>query len=271
MSTKALFLDLDGTLLTDDKQITAGNRSAIKRALDQGHKVVIDTGRPLVSAVKQAKALGLDTEGCYVIAFNGGIIMDMGSGKIIHRSTVPLELVFAVMEEAERWGLHSQTYDEEFVLVEPKWDNDSVRRYCSLIKVEHRVIESVRQMTQEPPKVLIIDYSASENLSRFHDWVLERFGERLDVFFSCDYYVEVVSGGTNKGNALLQLADLLGIPREDTIAAGDAANDLSMLDAAGLGVCMVNGTDEAKSHAGYITQRDNNHDGVAEIIERFML
>ena len=69
---KALFLDLDGTLLTDDKQIPEGNREAIYRMLEQGHSVIIATGRPLVSAVLQAEKLGLTSRGCYIIAFNGG-------------------------------------------------------------------------------------------------------------------------------------------------------------------------------------------------------
>ncbi len=270
MEQKALFLDLDGTLLNDQKEITDGNREAINRALAAGHKVVITTGRPLVSAVLQAEKLGLDGEGCYVIAFNGGMIQDMGSGQLLHKTTIPLPLVYELVDEANRRNVHIQTYDDRYVLVEPRCDNESVRRYNSLIKVEHRVIDSVREMTAEPPKALVSNYHETECLVSYQEWIRANYSDVLDCFFSCDNYVEVVPKGTNKGAAVLQLAELLGIPQKNTIAAGDAANDLAMLRAAGLGVAMANGTDEAKAAAGYITQRDNNHDGIQEIIERFL-
>ena len=93
----------------------------------------------------------------------------------------------------------------------------------------------------------------------------------LDTFFSNDQYVEIVSKGLNKGNALLQMAEILGVDRENTISAGDAGNDLQMIEAAGLGCAMSNATDEIKAAAGYITERNNNECGVAEIIDRFIL
>lgn len=82
---------------------------------------------------------------------------------------------------------------------------------------------------------------------------------------------EIIPRGLSKGNALVQLAQRLGIPVENTVAAGDAANDLSMLRAAGVGVAMCNGTDEAKAAADAVTCRDNNHDGIAEIIEKYLV
>ena len=73
-NTKILFTDLDGTLLNDEKEVTAGNQAAIDRALEQGHKIVVTTGRPLASGLDIAERIGLTKEGCYVIAFNGGQI-----------------------------------------------------------------------------------------------------------------------------------------------------------------------------------------------------
>ena len=267
---KALFLDLDGTLLNDQKEITPGNRTAIEKALAAGHRVVITTGRPLVSAIEQARRLGLTAPGCYLIAFNGGILYDMGTQKVLFKETVPLDLVRPIFAEAERRGLHIQTYDEERVLVEPRCDSENVRRYCSIILMEYAVIPSVDALTREPAKMLVIDFEHKEPLIAFRDWVLEHYGERLDSFFSCEQYLEIIPRGLSKGSALLQLAQRLGIPRENTVSAGDAANDLSMLRAAGVGVAMCNGTDEAKAAADVVTTRDNNHDGIAEVIEKYL-
>lgn len=267
---KALFLDLDGTLLNDRKEITPGNRAAIERALAAGHRVVITTGRPLVSAIEQARRLELTSPGCYLIAFNGGILYDMGARKVLFEETVPLDLVRAVYEEANRRELHIQTYDERRVLVEPRCDDDALRRYCANILMEYAVIPGVDALTREPAKLLVIDFEHKEPLLSFRDWVLERYGERLDSFFSCEEYLEIIPRGLSKGSALLQLAGRLGIPREHTVSAGDAANDLSMLEAAGIGVAMCNGTDEAKAAADAVTTRDNNHDGIAEVIEKYL-
>lgn len=268
---KALFLDLDGTLLTDDKQIPEGNREAIYRMLEQGHSVIIATGRPLVSAVLQAEKLGLTSRGCYIIAFNGGTLYDSFEKKVIYRSTIPIEIVTKMFAEANKRGIHIQTYRDDKVVVEPAGDDDIVRQYCSKIIVEHEVIPDIRMLDEEPVKMLIIDMNDPAPLEEFRQWVASWGDDVLDTFFSNDQYVEIVSKGLNKGNALLQMAEILGVDRGNTISAGDAGNDLQMIEAAGLGCAMSNATDEIKAAAGYITEHDNNECGVAEIIDRFIL
>jgi len=268
---KALFLDLDGTLLADDKSVPAENSAAIKKMLDQGHSVIITTGRPLISAEKQAERLGLTSPGCYLVAFNGGILYDTAKREQIYRSTLPLDTVRKVFAEANRRGIHIQTYSDTKVLVEPRCDNETVRMYCSKIIMEYEVINDIASLDKEPVKMLIIDMHDPAPLESFRQWIAEWGSEYIDTFFSCDEYVEIVSKGLNKGNALRQMAEILGVDVENTIAAGDAANDTAMIRAAGLGCVMCNGADEVKAFAGYITERDNNHAGVAEIIEKFVL
>lgn len=271
MDKKAIFLDLDGTLLTDDKSITEGNRTAIGQALERGHKVVIATGRPLTSAIQQAELLGLTEQGCYLISFNGGIIYDMGNRAVLSSAGIPLEVVWRVFDEANRQGVHIQTYDREKVLVEPRCDNASVRRYCEIIHVEFGVVDSVKNLVEKPTKMLLINYEDGSALGGMTQWLQEHEAETLDSFYSCASYVEIVPRGINKGWAILELATKMGIAPENTIAVGDTANDYTMIQTAGVGVAMQNGTDEVKAVADYITERDNNHSGVAEVIQRFML
>lgn len=271
MEIKALFTDLDGTLLDDGKEITAGNREAIDMALAQGHKVIITTGRPLISAVAQAEKLGLTADGCYVIAFNGGVIYDMGKHQVVYRETMPIEQVYALFDEANRRKLHIQTYEDDAVLVEPRCDGEEIRLYTGILKMNFRVIPEIRTLKAEPPKCLLIGLHEVEPVRDFEKWVQEYGEGTLDAFFSNDTYLEVVPKGMNKGTAVHRLAEVLGIPMENTIAVGDAPNDLTMISEAGLGVCMVNGYQSVKDTADYITELDNNHDGVAEVIRKFML
>ena len=268
---KALFLDLDGTLLDDAKGIPDINRTAIEKLLENGHSVIITTGRPLSSAVTQAERLGLTEPGCYLIAYNGGILYDTSKRKEIYKSTLPLQYVRKAFREAERRGIHIQTYNDTKVVVEPRCNDKELGIYCSRILMEYEVIPDIDMLTEEPVKMLIIDFEDKTPLEEFRKWIATWGGNDIDTFFSCDEYVEIVSKNLNKGNALRQMADLLGIPIENTIAAGDAANDTDMIREAGIGCAMINGADEVKAQADYITTLDNNQGGVAEIIERFVL
>ena len=113
-----LFTDLDGTLLTDSKELTKENQDAIREAIEAGHKVVISTGRPLAGATAQAHALHLDGKGCYIICFNGGEIYDCAARKSLYRKSVPFEEVRYVFDLAHKRGLHIQTYDRNHVIGE---------------------------------------------------------------------------------------------------------------------------------------------------------
>ena len=269
MKKRLLFLDLDGTLLNDAKQITAGNREALERTLQRGHGVIIATGRPLKSALALAKRLGLDQPGCYTIAYNGAKVYDWSKQETIFSRTHEIPPVLRVFEKANEMGEHIQTYDSLDVLVEPRCDDDAVRRYCQQVGMTFRVINDVRtDLKENPVKCLAINYEQKAGLLEIQDWIRGNMPE-LDCFFSCEWFLEIVPKGMNKGEAVKMLCNLLGVEIENAVAVGDAANDLAMLQAAGIGVAMINGSDEVKAAADYITICDNNHDGVAEVADKF--
>lgn len=270
MEKRLLFMDLDGTLLNDRKEITPGNRLALDQALERGHGVIITTGRPLKSAMDQARKLGMDKPGCYLIAYNGAVVYDWERKKQIFARTLTYPQVFRVFDKVNPMGIHIQTYDEWTVLVESRCDDAAVRRYCGLINMEHRVINDVHtDLTEEPVKVLVIDYDDQTELLKVEAWLRESMSEEVDCFFSCDQYLEVVPKGMSKGEAVVMLCRRMDVPVENAVAVGDAANDLSMIAMAGIGVAMANATEEVKAIADYVTLRDNNHDGIAEVVERF--
>lgn len=270
MKKRMLFLDLDGTLLNDAKQITPGNQKALDEALERGHGVIITTGRPLKSAMDQARKLNLDRPGCFFIAYNGAVIYDWAEQKQIFSRTLPLSTVVRVFDKANAMGLHIQTYDTWDVLVEPRCDDAAVRRYGSLIGMNFRVIADVRQdLKEEPVKCLAINYEEQTDLLKIQSWIRENMEQEVDCFFSCNQYLEVVPKGMSKGEAVKMLCRMMDVDIEDAVAVGDAANDLSMIEAAGIGVAMANATPDVKKIADYITQRDNNHDGIMEVVARF--
>lgn len=269
MKKRLLFLDLDGTLLNDAKEITQGNREALERTLRRGHGVIITTGRPLKSALAQARRLGLDKPGCYTIAYNGAMVYDWSKQDNVFTRALEIPAVIRVFEKANAIGEHIQTYDSFDVLVEKRGDDEALRRYCQMVSMTYRVINDVHtDLKEKPVKCLVINYEKKDGLLQMQQWIRENMPE-MDCFFSCEQFLEVVPKGMNKGEAVKMLCKLLDVEIENAVACGDAANDLAMLKAAGIGVAMINGSDEVKAVADYITTRDNNHDGVAEAADKF--
>ncbi len=272
MPKEILFLDLDGTLLNDRKEITEGNRRAIDEALAAGRRIVVTSGRPLKSSLAQARRLGLAGEGCYVIAYNGASIYDCSAGEEIFRRTLDREVLYQIFDEARRREVYIHTYDHEDVVTEQAERFANAQRYASVLGLDCRVIQDVRRDLPEPPvKALFIDYQRREPLEDMERWLRTALASRADCFFSSPWFLEVVPLGVSKGAALVELCARLGIGAADAAAAGDEANDVSMIRAAGLGVAMANAVPAAKEAADYITQRDNNHDGIEEVIRTFML
>lgn len=272
MSAQILFTDLDGTLLDREKAITPGNRRAIEEALARGKRIVVASGRPLASSLDQARRLGVAEPGCYVIAYNGAEIYDCGAGKAVFRCPLELEDLYAVYDEAGRRGIYIQTYDKEQAVIEERCEAAVAKWYVDRLGMSYRTIRDVRRdLSEAPVKALLIDRSESGALDGMREWIEEHLAGRVDAFHSSAFFLEVVAAGMNKGVAVENLCRMLEIPIAEAVAAGDEANDIPMLRAAGIGAAMCNGTPEAKAAADYVTARDNDHDGVEEIIRKFLL
>ena len=273
MNTKMIFLDLDGTLLDDEKNLPKVNRDAIDAALAQGHKVLICTGRALNSVVKLLPVFGLDRPGCYAITFNGGLIYDAGAKKAIYQKTLPLDMVKYVFEKAYEYGrIHIQTYTDNGFICE--YDTKESRDYERSSKSERKVVKDIFEELngQEPCKMLAIAYDCDrEHIEGFRESLLEYSAGKMDVCFSCYEYLEFMPAGINKGNSIKFMCEYFNIPLENTIAVGDAENDITMIEAAGIGAVMKNAGDDIKQHGNYITEKNNNEGGVAEVIQKFML
>ena len=273
MNKKMIFLDLDGTLLNNEKKLPQVNREAMDAALEKGHKVLICTGRPLSSAIKLLPLFGLDKPGCYAITFNGGLIYDAGEKKAIYKKTLPLEQVRYVFEKAyEYGGVHIQTYTDEGFICE--YDTPESRFYEKMTHCERKVVKDIFEELkgEEPCKMLAIAYGCDRaHIEGFRESMLEYAEGKMDVCFSCYEYLEFMPAGINKGNSIRWMCEYLNIPMVNTIAVGDAENDITMLQTAAVGAVMKNASEEIKKLGTYITEKDNNEGGVAEVIKKFML
>ena len=267
---RILFTDLDGTLLNDQKEITPETQKAIDQALAAGHKIVVTTGRPLASGLTCAEKAGLVKEGCYVIAFNGGQIYDPFHKKTISGKAIPKEIARDIFREAVKRNLYIQSYSDTHVLTLK--EGPELTRYVGGTGQPYQVVKTVEEaVPQDPYKILAISLDDRPGEERFRKEVLEPMAGKINGFFSNDAYLEIVPEGISKGFAVRWMCEQLDIPLENSVAAGDAENDVEMLKAAHTGAVMCNAFPGIQEYGDYVTENDNNHDGVGEIIHKFIL
>lgn len=263
---KILFTDLDGTLLDDQKQISAYTREVLDAWSKAGHKLVLCSGRDINSVGQVKDYLQLDFPGMYLIGYNGGQIYDCDNQKNIYKITLTLEQTSHIMEEAARFGIHVHSYTDTHI-VSPQ-DNEQLRYYCRVIKTPVIFSPKVTDvMTEGPCKCLAVELKDSKKLEDFRcsllPWAKE---EGITMIYSNPYYLELFPAASGKGAAVKTLCELLNINPYFSVASGDAQNDVSMIEAAGMGIAMCNGSEDVKMAATTITAYDNNHDGLAHAL-----
>ncbi len=270
MNHKILFVDLDATLLNDEKAVTEGNREAIRTMLAEEHYIALATGRPIESGRIVARELGLTVPGCYMVAFNGAVIYDCAADRVLFRRSIPIDVVQELFERADRAGIYAQTYTSTDIIA--RRHTKELDYYRAKAGLSYKLSENVLDaLAEEPQKVLLIALDKKERLQRFQRNNLRWEQGKCTSFFSCSEYLEYCPLGTSKGTGVEYLCRILGMSQDATVAVGDEQNDLAMLKAAHVGVAMKNGTSELKAAADYVTKNDNNHDAIAEVIEKFVL
>lgn len=270
MNNKILFLDLDATLLCDDRSISAKNREAIKRMLGEGHYVALATGRSVDSGRSVARKLGLTMPGCYMIAFNGAVLYDCAADRTLMQQSIPIEVVHELFERARRAGIYAQTYNNSDIIA-PKHTKE-LDFYLAKAPMTYKISKNVMDaLEEEPQKVIMIAVDRKERLERFRQRNLKWEQGRCTSVFSCKEFLEYCPQGISKGTGVITLTQMLNMPSDCTIAVGDERNDITMLQAAHIGVAVKNAVWDVKDVADYVTENDNNHDAIAEVIEKFVL
>lgn len=268
---KLIVCDMDETLLADNKTITPKTVEAIKRAVKKGVRFSPNTGRGFLSVQDDLEKLGLkDVSGQYVISNNGAVIVENKNNRIVKTETMKFETVnelFRLGIEHPEYCVHIYTPDELYI-----WNlTDEEFAYIDgrLNDYEQPKDESIEFLKEKQITKIIFSVPSEGERLALQKYVQENF-EEMNITFSSDRYIEFNSKEADKGQAALHLGELLGIKPEEIIAIGDNGNDVPMIKAAGLGVSVANGREFVKEIADYVTEADNNHDPVAEVIEKFI-
>lgn len=269
-STKILFTDMDGTLLLNDSTVSGEMKAALDRLIHNGHKLVLTSGRPLDSILEVMQAADLFYPGTLVIANNGSLVYDCTARAPLMEKTVPFPVAAGILREAKELGVHIQTYTDHEIVCE-KEDEEVIyyRRRIHLPLITAPDILSV--LERAPYKLHTIHLTDKTKLLQLKERVEEKYGTEITAQFSNDQYLEFYNHEAGKGNAILAVCRFFHVPAENSIAAGDAPNDISMLQAAGIGVAMANAEESVKEAADFVTALDNEHNGLTEAIAKFIL
>ena len=267
---KILFTDLDGTLLNNRSRIDEEMKEALAAMTDAGHYLVLSSGRPLDSILEVKDLAGIEDHNVYIIASNGSLLYNCDTKEIIHELRVTNEDVTDVWNLANEYDIHVQTYTNDEIIC-AKEDKEIIY-YRRKIHLPLILSDNPLEVLQLPPhKLLLIDLEDHERLVAIQTILENRYSDRLQTVFSNPFYLEVFSKQSGKGNGLIYLCNHLQIPVENTFAAGDAQNDLSMLMAAGTAIVMCNADEELKKSAHIVTKRSNDNAGLADIIYQCIL
>ena len=265
---RMIVLDLDGTLTNSKKQITPNTRETLIRAQQQGIKVVLASGRPTYGIAPIAEQLELATFGGYILAYNGGEIIDWKTRTVLHAQVLDTEVIPYMYECAKNNGFAIVTYRDNYVITETP-DDEYVQKEAILNVMQTLKVDNFLEYIDFPvPKCLIV--GEAERLHQLEKQMHEQLRETNEVYRSEPYFLELVPKGIDKAQSLAVLLDKVGILREEVVACGDGFNDLSMIRYAGLGVAMQNAQLVVREAADFITL-SNDEDGVAHVVERFML
>lgn len=269
MRRKILALDLDGTLTNSQKKITPRTKAAVLAIQKLGHMVVLASGRPTPGVAAVAKALELKRYGGYMLTYNGAKGIECQTGKILYQETMPEDIVPEIFREAEKLGIGMMTYQSQGIIAGAKVDE--------YMQIEAG-INGLEIMSYEDPVAQIqtpvhkcLGTAAPEIASEIEEKFSDVFGSRIGVGRSEPFFIELTPKGVDKATSLERFRHFVGCKREDIIACGDGFNDRNMIQYAGLGVAMANAQTAVKEVADYVTQYTNDEDGVAEVIEKFIL
>ncbi|EJO22459.1 Cof-like hydrolase [Selenomonas sp. FOBRC6] len=265
MAVKLFVSDLDGTMLPDGNVVSAENIAAVRRATEAGVVVTIATGRMFEAALPVAQALGVDVP---IISYNGGLIKSP-SGRVYEEHTIDAVLAHDIIAFCQARDWYIQTYSGGVLRYVEACDES--RFYENSQKISGVAVgwDGLFAHTAGNCKLLLVTEGRDVTLTR-SEAVLAAFGDRVDVTRSADCLIEIVPKGISKASALTSLAAKLGIAIEETMAIGDAYNDLPMLKAAGKSVAMGNAFPAVKEEADYETLSCTEN-GLAAAIYHYVL
>lgn len=265
-------IDLDGTLLRDDKSLSQENVDAIKDAIEQGVQVVICTGRTLPSIQYLSKQLPQGHGDEYLILQNGAVIHQLPDLNIVHETILTesdRQAIYDVFKEYRSEEVQMVAFDpDKLYLVDDETANPTVVQDAKTLSTDI-TLASFEEIKNLDTLYKIVVFGGVEFIDDYLEKIPNDLYEQVHIVRSLPVAIEFIPKLANKANGLNALIQQLDIKAENIMTIGDELNDYEMVKMAGLGVAMENGHPEVKRVADELTLT-NNENGVAHAIRKFV-
>lgn len=273
---KLIAVDLDGTLLNDDKIIPEENLTVMRELISRGYDVVIATGRRYWEAKKLIEVIG---KPLVILANNGNIVRDVEGDRLLIKKYLNIEDFKELIKESQKRGLYPLVFvdDDENgidVVVEAGKANEFHNIYISRAKDRYKAVEDFLKM--EDANILSVAYAGNKkDMVSLYDYINERYphiykSHLMEQINVAEALLEIMNPLGDKWLSLLEYAKEKGIDQSEIIAIGDDNNDKEMVKNAGCGIAMKNGSELVKQVADIVTEKDNNESGVAFELRRLL-
>ena len=267
MNIKAIFLDLDGTLNNDQKIITLRTKAALMAAQKKGIRIALASARPAPGLFKERDALELTKFGGILMSYNGGKIVEAATGNVLFETSMDMETTRSVLRFLETLPVTPILDDgKEFFVTDRT--AFKVEYECKNNGMTCREVGNLADFLHFAPIKILMSVEP-EILPQVQRQIAEQLPDSLTVVQTAPFYLEVIPKAINKGQGVLDTCKVLGIAPEETVAFGDAENDIPMLTAAGVGIAMGNAAENVKAAANGVTAT-NNEDGIALWLEPYL-
>lgn len=272
MSIRLIASDLDGTLLTDHKELSSKTMEALDKAAEQGIYFVPATGRSFYSVPDMIREYpGVE----YIITANGGAIYSVSQKKRIYQCLLKEESVKAAINIRKRENMVMEAVIDGVPYAEEEYVRDPIRYLATeygakYIKATRKPVKNIFEFAEKHAREIdSISFVCSiEDKKRLYG-LLDKEIPDIYVTSSVPNLIEIGHKDAGKGKTLLWLLNELGVSTEEAMAFGDADNDISMLTAVKYGIAMANGTENCKKTAYFVTDTNEN-DGVAKEILKYI-
>lgn len=268
MDRKILALDIDGTLTNSSKDITPATLKKLIEVQEAGHIVAIASGRPLPGIRRIADLTDLKKYGGYVLAFNGGRIVNYKTGEVVYQAALDNSIVREIYDYCLEAGCGMVTYEGDNVITGTEIDEymtfEAGINHMDIVK-----LDNFKDYIDFPLNKCLLT-AKPDRAEAIEKELTHRYGDKVTIFRSEPYFVEIMPKNVHKATSLEKLLALLNIDVKNLVACGDGYNDLTMIEYAGVGVAMSNAQDIVKAHADYVTG-SNDEDGLVPVMDKFIL
>lgn len=276
---KMIVIDLDGTLLNDEKEVSKENIDMINKAyLEKGVISVIATGRSYMCAEHIANIAG-ESFSQYIIASTGSIIKDNKKGIDLNKQCITNESIVEIIEIAKKYNFKYIIDIGSKVIANGRLVNqEKLEKIGQPYEIREDIISYFKNNNISGITITIIGkeqelIELKEKLSEMKDLEITDICKSIDVkedkTKEVVSYIDIISKGVTKQKAIKILANYLNINKDEIIVIGDGGNDIPMFETAGLKIAMANSIEIVKQKADYITS-NNNENGVAKAIRKFI-